>query len=85
MQLPCMAINRIKLKTRNPTSMKNKNNQNKPELTPSRDLTSLFLTIEGSVKVSRKHAVTMGAGVFQGRYNHQKPPDGSQGPRSYEG
>ena len=55
------------------------------EQTPPRNLTLLFHTTEGSVKVLRRCAVTIGMQVlFQRRYNHQKPPDGSQGPRSHE-
>ena len=57
---PAWALNRIKMKTRNPTKKRNNNNQKNLEMTPPRNLTSLFHAIEGSVKVSRKHAITMG-------------------------
>ena len=59
---PTWALNRIKMKIRNPTNKKN-NNSNPKKLWDwhqPENHTSLFLTIEGSVKVSGKHAVTMG-------------------------
>ena len=54
---PTWALNRIRMKIRNPTSITTINHL---ELTPTRSHTSLFHTKEGSVKASRKLVTTMG-------------------------
>ena len=82
---PAWALNRMRIKSRSQTKKMNSHNQKntgtdiiqKPHIVVPyhRGLSESFK------KVCSKHG---GARIFQRRYNHQKPPDGSQGPRSHE-
>ena len=69
---PAWALNRIKMKTRNPTIKGTITIKTNLELTPPRNFTSLFHTIEGSVKVSRKHAITMGCRCISSKVQQSK-------------
>ena len=81
---PAWALNRMRIKSRSQTKKKNSNKKKRTlELSSSRNHMLLFLTTEGSVKASRRCAVTMGCRCILKEVNHQKPPDGSQGPRSH--
>ena len=82
---PAWALNRIKMKTRNPTIKRNNNNQNKSGTDTTQKPYIIVPYQRGLSESFKKTCNNHGVQVyFKGGTTIKKPPDGSKGSRSYQ-